>query len=61
MRSLIDSLLWLFYVKMLAKEIIEDSLLSFLTQEGPDFEVDDKALSQKVVSWIIVRCQIVKL
>ncbi|XP_044511762.1 protein translocase subunit SECA2, chloroplastic isoform X2 [Mangifera indica] len=40
--------------KMLAKEIIEDSLLSFLTQEGPDFEVDDKALSQKVLSKIKV-------
>ncbi|KAJ0024640.1 hypothetical protein Pint_08103 [Pistacia integerrima] len=40
--------------KMLAKEIIEDSLLSFLTREAPDFEVDDKAISQKVLSKIKV-------
>ncbi|KAJ4700751.1 Protein translocase subunit SecA [Melia azedarach] len=37
--------------KMLAKEIIEDSLLSFLTREAPDVEVDDKAIS-KVLSKI---------
>ncbi|THG12978.1 hypothetical protein TEA_014181 [Camellia sinensis var. sinensis] len=34
--------------KMLAKEIIEDSLLSFLTKEAPDFEVDGEPISQKV-------------
>ena len=35
---------------MLAKEIIEDSLLSFLTQEAPDFEVDGEPISQQVIS-----------
>lgn len=35
---------------MLAKEIIEDSLLSFLTHEGPDFEVDGEPISQKVTT-----------
>ncbi|CAL5386866.1 unnamed protein product [Camellia sinensis] len=40
--------------KMLAKEIIEDSLLSFLTKEAPDFEVDGEPISQKVLSKIKV-------
>ncbi|XP_057469284.1 protein translocase subunit SECA2, chloroplastic isoform X2 [Actinidia eriantha] len=40
--------------KMLAKEIIEDSLLSFLTQEAPDFEVDGEPISQQVLSKIKV-------
>ncbi|KAK4801812.1 hypothetical protein SAY86_000015 [Trapa natans] len=34
--------------KMLAKEILEDSLLSFLTQELPDIEADSQRISQKV-------------
>ncbi|OWM85122.1 hypothetical protein CDL15_Pgr027909 [Punica granatum] len=34
--------------KMLAREIIEDSLLSFLTQELPDFEADGERISEKV-------------
>ena len=33
---------------MLAKEIIEDSLLPFLSKEASDIEVDEKAGSQKV-------------
>ncbi|KAE9445797.1 hypothetical protein C3L33_22303, partial [Rhododendron williamsianum] len=41
--------------KMLAKEIIEDSLFSFLTHEGPDFEVDGEPISQKVMSKVKVR------
>ncbi|GKU98466.1 hypothetical protein SLEP1_g11471 [Rubroshorea leprosula] len=40
--------------KMLAKEIMEDSLLSFLTREDPNTEIDDKAISQKVLSKIKV-------
>ncbi|KAL5776854.1 hypothetical protein ACOSP7_009780 [Xanthoceras sorbifolium] len=40
--------------KMLAKEIIEDSLLSFLTREAPDVEVVDREISQKVMSKIKV-------
>ncbi|KAB1220996.1 Protein translocase subunit SECA2, chloroplastic [Morella rubra] len=40
--------------KMLAKEILEDSLLSSLTREAPDVEVDDKELSQKVLKKIEV-------
>lgn len=35
---------------MLAKEIIEDSLLSSLTQEVPNIEVDGETISQKVIS-----------
>lgn len=38
--------------KMLAKEVIEDSLLSFLTQEAPNVEVDGEPTSQKVLSKI---------
>lgn len=38
--------------KMLAKEIIEDRLLSLLTREAPNVEVDDKTSSQKVLSEI---------
>lgn len=34
---------------MLAKEIIEDSLLSFLTKEAPNIEVDGEGGSQKVI------------
>ncbi|XP_058219645.1 protein translocase subunit SECA2, chloroplastic isoform X2 [Rhododendron vialii] len=41
--------------KMLAKEIIEDSLFSFLTHEDPDFEVDGEPISQKVMSKVKVR------
>lgn len=33
---------------MLATEIIEDSLLSFLTQEAPNVDVDGETVSQKV-------------
>jgi len=34
---------------MLAREIIEDSLLSFLTREDPNVELADEAISQKVI------------
>lgn len=37
--------------KMLAKEVIEDSLLSFLTQEAPNVEVDGEPTSQKVITF----------
>ncbi|XP_052188248.1 protein translocase subunit SECA2, chloroplastic isoform X2 [Diospyros lotus] len=40
--------------KMLAKEIIEDGLLSFLTQDTPNTEVDGEPISQKVLSKIKV-------
>ncbi|KAK9270302.1 hypothetical protein L1049_025880 [Liquidambar formosana] len=40
--------------KMLAKEVIEDSLLSFLTQEAPNVEVHGEPISQKVLSKIKV-------
>ncbi|TXG53029.1 hypothetical protein EZV62_022198 [Acer yangbiense] len=40
--------------KMLAKEIIEDSLLSFLTREALDVEIVDREISQKVMSKIKV-------
>ncbi|XP_024020713.1 protein translocase subunit SECA2, chloroplastic [Morus notabilis] len=40
--------------KMLAKEIIEDSLLSFLTKEAPNIEVDGEGGTQKVLSKIKV-------
>ncbi|XP_065846858.1 protein translocase subunit SECA2, chloroplastic isoform X1 [Euphorbia lathyris] len=40
--------------KMLAKEIVEDSLLSFLTREVPDAEADGELISQKVMSKIKV-------
>ncbi|KAF8404056.1 hypothetical protein HHK36_008933 [Tetracentron sinense] len=40
--------------KMLAKEVIEDSLLSFLTREAPNVEVDGEPISQKVLSKIKV-------
>ncbi|KAA8528155.1 hypothetical protein F0562_035594 [Nyssa sinensis] len=40
--------------KMLAKEVIEDSLLSFLTQDTVDIEVDGEPISQKVLSKIKV-------
>lgn len=36
---------------MLAKEVIEDSLLSFLTQEAPDVEVEGDPTSQKVITF----------
>lgn len=35
-------------MKMLAKEIIEDSLISFLTREVRNNEVDDKEISERV-------------
>lgn len=38
--------------KMLAKEIIEDHVLPHLTREDPNFEIDNKAFSQKVMSKI---------
>lgn len=34
---------------MLAKEIIEDSLLSFLSKEASDVEIEEETGSQKVV------------
>ncbi|EOY16419.1 Preprotein translocase SecA family protein isoform 1 [Theobroma cacao] len=40
--------------KMLAREIIEDSLLSFLTREAPNLEADDMGISKKVLSKIKV-------
>lgn len=40
--------------KMLAKEIIEDSLLSHLTQEVPDINVEDELMSNTVLSKIKV-------
>ncbi|KAM5564334.1 protein translocase subunit SECA2, chloroplastic [Rosa sericea] len=40
--------------KMLAKEIIEDSLISFLTREAPNIDIDGEAISQKVLSKIKV-------
>ncbi|KAG6577168.1 Protein translocase subunit SECA2, chloroplastic, partial [Cucurbita argyrosperma subsp. sororia] len=40
--------------KMLAREIIEDSLLSFLTKESPDYEIDGEEVSRKVLSKVNV-------
>lgn len=40
--------------KMLAREVIEDSLLSFLTQEAPDVHIDGEPISQKGLSKIKV-------
>ncbi|PPS03410.1 hypothetical protein GOBAR_AA17250 [Gossypium barbadense] len=40
--------------KMLAREIIEDSLLSFLTREAPSIEVSDMSISRKVFSKVKV-------
>ncbi|KAL2339739.1 hypothetical protein Fmac_007679 [Flemingia macrophylla] len=40
--------------KMLAREIIEDSLLSFLTREDPNAELADESVSQKVLPKIKV-------
>ncbi|RDX64969.1 Protein translocase subunit SECA2, chloroplastic, partial [Mucuna pruriens] len=40
--------------KMLSREIIEDSLLSFLTREDPNVELADEAVSQKVLPKIKV-------
>ncbi|XP_022768105.1 protein translocase subunit SECA2, chloroplastic isoform X4 [Durio zibethinus] len=40
--------------KMLAREIIEDSLLSFLTREAPNVEIDGMEISRKVLSKIKV-------
>lgn len=34
---------------MLAREIIEDSLLSFLTREDPNVELAGEAISQMVI------------
>ncbi|KAI3905768.1 hypothetical protein MKW92_000327, partial [Papaver armeniacum] len=39
---------------MLAREVIEDSLLSFLTQEAPDVDIDGEPISQKGLSKIKV-------
>lgn len=36
---------------MLAREIIEDSLLSFLTKESPDYEIDGEEVSRKVTNY----------
>ena len=36
---------------MLAKEIVEDSLLSFLTHEAPDVEVNGEIISEKVLAF----------
>lgn len=36
---------------MLAREIIEDSLLSFLTKESPDYEIDGEEVSRKVINY----------
>ncbi|OAY58360.2 hypothetical protein MANES_02G167701v8 [Manihot esculenta] len=38
--------------KMLAKEIVDDSLLSFLTREAPDVDIDGEKISQKVMAKI---------
>ncbi|KAI3841869.1 hypothetical protein MKW92_038066 [Papaver armeniacum] len=38
--------------KMLAREVIEDSLLSFLTQDAPDVDIDGEPISQKGLSKI---------
>ncbi|OVA05612.1 Protein translocase subunit SecA [Macleaya cordata] len=40
--------------KMLAREVIEDSLLSFLTQEAPNVEIDGEPISQQGLSKIKV-------
>ncbi|KAJ4965139.1 hypothetical protein NE237_016988 [Protea cynaroides] len=40
--------------KMLAKEVIEDSLLSFLTHEAPNVDIDGEPISQKGFSKIKV-------
>ncbi|KAI4337855.1 hypothetical protein L6164_016224 [Bauhinia variegata] len=40
--------------KMLAREIIEDSILSFLTQEAPNYELAGETTSQKVLPKIKV-------
>lgn len=39
---------------MLAREIIEDSILSFLTPEDPNIELAGEAVSQKVTLSVIV-------
>lgn len=36
---------------MLAKEIMEDSLLSFLTKESLDYEIDGEEVSRKVINY----------
>ena len=36
---------------MLAKEIVEDSLLSFLTHEAPDVEFSGETNSEKVLAF----------
>ncbi|KAF3661592.1 Protein translocase subunit SECA2, chloroplastic [Capsicum annuum] len=41
-------------IKMLAKEILEESILPFLTQDAPDVDVDGESNSQKVMSKIKV-------
>ena len=42
--------------QMLAKEVIEDSLLSFVTQDAPDIEVDGEPMSQKVPTPHVAKC-----
>lgn len=36
-------------IKMLANEILEDSILPFLTQDVPEVDVDGESNSQKVL------------
>lgn len=36
--------------QMLAREILEDTLLSTLTQDVPDFEIDSGTTSKKVIT-----------
>lgn len=40
---------------MLAKEIVDDSLLSFLTREAPDVDIDGEKISQKVIGCAIAQ------
>ena len=40
---------WPCCFKMLANEVIEDSLISFLTQEAPNADIDGEPISQKVL------------
>ena len=39
----------LFCFQMLAKEIVEDSILPFLTHEPPDIDMEGESTSHKVV------------
>lgn len=42
---------------MLAKEVIEDNLLSFMTQEVPNIETYGEPISQKVLDYFPVMKQ----